>query len=91
MSSRLGIEVERVDGDGIGVIEVVLNTDAGDIRIHRPGNTTAEYIVPGQPPRKVALRRRPLTDLLTEELQRLDPDQVFEDTVAHLLSQEGGL
>ena len=89
LSNRLGIEVERVDGDGVGVIEVVLGTDAGDICIRRPGNTTAEYTVPGQPPRKVALRRRPLTDLLTEELQRLDPDQVFEDTVAHLLSQQG--
>lgn len=89
LSTKLGVDVERFDGDGVGVIEVTLSTEAGDIRIARPGNTTAEYTVPGQPPRKVALRRRPLTDLLTEELQRLDADQVFEDTVAHLLTQQG--
>lgn len=89
LGQRLGVEVERVDGDGIGVNEVTLTTAEGDIRISRPETMTASYEVPGQPPRKVALRRRPLTDLLTEELQRLDADEVFEATVQHLLDHEG--
>lgn len=89
LSSRLGIDVQRHDGEGTGVIAVTLTTENGEIRIHRPGDITAHYTVPGQPTRRVALRRRPLTDLLTEELQRLDPDVVFEDTVAHLLKQQG--
>ncbi|RRD47708.1 glucose-6-phosphate dehydrogenase assembly protein OpcA [Tessaracoccus sp. OH4464_COT-324] len=89
LSMKLGVPVERVDGEGVGVIQVEVETEAGVIRIHRPGDTIAEYTVPGQPPRKVALRRRPLTDLLTEELQRMDPDAVFEATVAHLLTSQG--
>lgn len=90
LSLKLGIAVERVDGDGIGVNEVILRTTEGDVVIERPseGNGTANYSVPGQPPRKVSLRRRPLPDLLTEELERMDPDEVFEDVVEHLLTQK---
>lgn len=90
LSHRLGVPVQRADGEGIGVNEVALTTTAGDIVIRRPGDTTAEYLVPGQPPRTVALRRRLLTDLLTEELQRLDPDEVFEQTLASLLAVQKG-
>ncbi len=86
LSVKLGVPVERVDGARVGVSEVRLTTTEGDIIIERPANGTANYSVPGQPPRKVALRRRPLTDLLTEELERMDPDEVFESTVAYLLA-----
>lgn len=89
LSNRLDVAVDRVDGEGIGVIKVTLNTEAGDITLERPGNGTANYTVPGQPPRKVALRRRPLTDLLTEELERMDEDEVFEQTMGHLLAERG--
>lgn len=90
LGSRLGVPVERVDGPGVGVNEVTLQTEAGDIVIRRHEEMTAEYLVPGRPARTVALRRRPLTDLLTEELQRLDADEVFERTVASLLERQGG-
>ena len=45
--------------------------------------------MPGQPERKVALKRRPLTELLTEELQRMDPDFVFESVVSRIATQVG--
>ncbi len=85
LSDRLGVDVTRVDGDGIGVNEVVLNTDDGDIVLSRVREGTAHYRVPGEPERSVALRRRPLTDLLTEELQRMDADDIFERTVQKVL------
>jgi glucose-6-phosphate dehydrogenase assembly protein OpcA len=40
--------------------------------------------VPGQPDRPVALRRRPIPELLSEELRRLDPDEIYEETVRWL-------
>lgn len=88
LSLKLGIPVERVDGESVGVSEVRLTTEDGDIVINRPGDTTATYIVPGQPRRKVSLGRRPLTDLLTEELERMDADEVFESTLEYLLKHQ---
>ena len=40
--------------------------------------------MPGQPDRPVALRRREVPELLTEELRRLDPDDVYAATVRRL-------
>ncbi|WP_296138457.1 glucose-6-phosphate dehydrogenase assembly protein OpcA [uncultured Tessaracoccus sp.] len=88
LGMKLGVPVEREDGEGIGVLRVTLTTDDGPITLERPGATTATFTAPGEPSRIVALRRRPLTDLLTEELERLDADEVFEATVAHLLDAQ---
>lgn len=78
LSERLGVDVARVDGHQVGVNAVILTTDDGDITVRRSHGGVAVYQVPGQPQRTVALRRRPLTDLLTEELQRMDADDIFE-------------
>ncbi|HET9302655.1 MAG TPA: OpcA/G6PD domain-containing protein, partial [Propionibacteriaceae bacterium] len=43
------------------------------------------YAVPGQPERLVALKRRDSTDLISEELRRMDEDEVYERTVKSLL------
>jgi glucose-6-phosphate dehydrogenase assembly protein OpcA len=40
----------------------------------------------GQPERRVALHRRETPDLLAEELRRLDPDEVYAETLAVLRS-----
>ncbi|MDO5677459.1 MAG: glucose-6-phosphate dehydrogenase assembly protein OpcA [Propionibacteriaceae bacterium] len=85
LSECLGVQVNRVDGDDPGVNEVVLNTEGGDIVLERVREGTAHYRVPGEPERSVALRRRLLTDLLTEELQRMDADDVFERVVGRVL------
>lgn len=75
--------------DQPGVSQVKLITADGDIVIDRTKDeNVATYRVPGQPERKVALKRRPLTDLLTEELQRMDPDNVFEKAVSRLATKE---
>lgn len=86
LSNRLGVPATRVDGTGPGVNEVRLGTAEGDIVIRRGAGGLARYSVPGQPERLVALRRRPLTDLLTEELQRMDADDLFEEAVQRLVA-----
>jgi glucose-6-phosphate dehydrogenase assembly protein OpcA len=39
---------------------------------------------PGQPERRVALHRRDTPELLAEELRRLDPDEVYGESLAQL-------
>ena len=43
--------------------------------------------MPGQPERLVALKRRDITELISEELRRMDPDDIFEATVNALPAQ----
>lgn len=85
LSASLKVPVTIDSGDYIGVHEARLTTTAGNIVLYRPADSTAQYRVPGQPERTVALKRRPLTDLLTEELTRMGPDHVFEAACNHLL------
>lgn len=90
LENRLGVEVRMSDHERPGVSEVRLETADGDIVINRgASDTIALYNVPGQPERKVALKRRPLTELLTEELQRMDADDVFEAAVGTVLEKVG--
>lgn len=87
LEDRLAVPVSRTDHHLPGVSEVRLVTEDGDIVINRGNSDSiALYNVPGQPERKVALKRRPLTDLLTEELQRLDADDIFEAALARILN-----
>jgi glucose-6-phosphate dehydrogenase assembly protein OpcA len=85
LRSRLKIRVARKVSDGPGLTAVRMGTAAGDIAITRPDGLLASYTVPGQPERLVALKRRSFTELLSEELRRLDPDLIYERTVKSLL------
>ncbi|WP_223860560.1 OpcA/G6PD domain-containing protein, partial [Pseudarthrobacter sulfonivorans] len=51
---------------------------------HRPGLSIAELTQPGQPAQRISLPRRSLKDCLAEELRRLDPDEVFGETITNL-------
>jgi glucose-6-phosphate dehydrogenase assembly protein OpcA len=69
---------------GTGIRGVRLSRASGDIRLIRPGSAVAELTQPGQPPQRISLPRRSLQDCLVEELRRLDPDEVFGETVRSL-------
>lgn len=69
---------------GGGIRSVRLCRDAGDILLSRPGQTVAELTQPGQPAQRISLPRRTLRLCLAEELRRLDPDEVFGETVRSL-------
>jgi glucose-6-phosphate dehydrogenase assembly protein OpcA len=88
LRSGLKVEVERKVSSGPGITAVRMTTAAGDIAITRPDGLLASYAVPGQPERLVALKRREISELITEELRRMDADQVFEHTVKTFLKSK---
>jgi glucose-6-phosphate dehydrogenase assembly protein OpcA len=88
LHSKLHVEVERVATPGPGITAVRMTTPAGDIAITRGDGLLASYTVPGQPERLVALKRRDFTELISEELRRMDPDQVFERTLLALVADD---
>lgn len=80
---RLGVEVEQLATAGPGITGARLTTAAGDIELLRDQEAAvAQYSVPGQPKRLVALQRRGINELITEELRRMDPDAIFEQAIA---------
>jgi glucose-6-phosphate dehydrogenase assembly protein OpcA len=82
---RLKVDATRKISAGPGLTEVRMATAAGDIAITRPDGLLAYYAVPGQPERLVALKRRDSTELISEELRRMDADDVYERAVKSLL------
>ena len=84
LSSRLKVPIDRVTSKGPGITSVSLVTGGGEINISRPDGLLAQFSIPNAPNRPVALKRRDLAELLAEELRRLDPDDVYAQTVATL-------
>jgi glucose-6-phosphate dehydrogenase assembly protein OpcA len=78
LESRLKVEVNRVVSGGPVVTTVRLGTDKGEIVLDRPDGPLATLTLPGQPPRSLALKVRPLSELIAEELRRLDADEMYE-------------
>ena len=84
LGTRLGIEVRRGESAGPGVTEVSFTTQDGQVTISRPDGRTATLSWPGRPERRVALHRRDTDDLVAEELRRLEPDEVYAETLRAL-------
>jgi glucose-6-phosphate dehydrogenase assembly protein OpcA len=81
---RLGIGVRRGESEGPGITEVGFETSDGRVTISRPDGRTATLCWPGRPERRVALHRRDTDDLIAEELRRLEPDEVYAETLRAL-------
>ncbi len=73
----LSVEVSLEDSEGPGITGVRLLTDGGDIAISRGDGVHAILSRPGAPDAPIALRRRDYAALVSEELRRLDPDEVY--------------
>lgn len=86
LEERLGVLVDRKTTRGPGITEVRLRTVTGDIAISRPDGILARLDSPGQPRRPVALKRRELSELIAEELRRLDPDDVYATVLRRVIS-----
>jgi glucose-6-phosphate dehydrogenase assembly protein OpcA len=93
LADRLRIDVVRKNSEGPGITDLVLNTQQGDISLVRYDGKLATLSSPGQPDRPVALKRRGLDELLSEELRRLDPDDVYAATARRMvkLANDGKL
>jgi glucose-6-phosphate dehydrogenase assembly protein OpcA len=90
LSGRLGIPVQRDTSAGPGITEVRFVTTEGDITLSRPDGRTATLTKPGHTERRVALQRRDTAELLSEELRRLDPDEVYAEALARFADQPVG-
>jgi glucose-6-phosphate dehydrogenase assembly protein OpcA len=82
LSHAYGVGFATETSAGPGITEVKFITDAGDIVLTRPDGRVAHLCRPGQPERRVALHRREMTELLEEELRRLDPDEIYAESLA---------
>jgi glucose-6-phosphate dehydrogenase assembly protein OpcA len=84
LGERLRVDVTRKSSQGPGITEVRLETKEGGIVLSRSDGRLATLSSPNQPDRPVALKRRELDELLSEELRRLDPDDVYAETVKRM-------
>ncbi len=86
LSVRLGIPFVTAVSGGPGITAVTFDTSDGEVSVTRPDGRVAMLRRPGEPERRVALHRRDTAELLAEELRRLDPDDVYGETIAPFLS-----
>ena len=84
LRQRLGVPVTRTADEGPGITAVELTTVDGPIRLSRPDGELATLSIPGQPDRPVALKRRETSELIAEELRRLDADDVYARLLAEV-------
>jgi glucose-6-phosphate dehydrogenase assembly protein OpcA len=85
--------VRRKTAPGTGMVGVVLDRPSGPVSLQRPDGTVATLTQPGQPDRRIAMPRRSDVDCLLEDLRRLDPDEVYAETLAKglpILRGKGG-
>ncbi|HEX5190365.1 MAG TPA: glucose-6-phosphate dehydrogenase assembly protein OpcA [Streptosporangiaceae bacterium] len=84
LALKLRVPAHQDATPGPGVTEVSFVTADGKIVISRADGRNATLSRPGEPDRFVALHRRDTDELLAEELRRLDPDEVYGETLAEL-------
>jgi glucose-6-phosphate dehydrogenase assembly protein OpcA len=83
LGHRLRCEVVRKKtATGTGMVGVVLDRASGPVSLQRPDGNVATLTQPGQPERRIAMPRRSDVDCLLEELRRLDPDEIYAETLA---------
>ncbi|MER5944425.1 glucose-6-phosphate dehydrogenase assembly protein OpcA [Streptomyces sp. NPDC001904] len=77
LADRLDVPVKRTLSAGPGLTGVRLDSTHGPIVLDRADGTLATLSIQGQPDRAVALKRRETSELIAEELRRLDPDDTY--------------
>jgi glucose-6-phosphate dehydrogenase assembly protein OpcA len=90
LADRLHAHVRRGGSYGPGLTEVRMQTTCGPITLHRPDGAMATLSMDGQPDRAVALKRRETSDLIAEELRRLDPDDTYASALRFGVDRLGG-
>jgi glucose-6-phosphate dehydrogenase assembly protein OpcA len=85
LAACLRIPVSRLRAtSGEGIVKVVLERRSGNVELVRPDGRVGTLTQAGQPDRRVALHRRSVRDCLSEELRRLDPDEIYAETLKAL-------
>lgn len=81
LHSRLKVPAQVRHTKSPGISQVILTTTTGKVVLNRADGNIAQLSVPGMPQATVALARRSTAQLLTEELRRLDPDEVYAEAL----------
>ncbi|HET7475436.1 MAG TPA: glucose-6-phosphate dehydrogenase assembly protein OpcA [Dermatophilaceae bacterium] len=74
---------------GSGLLSVRLERKSGDVDLVRPDGSVATLTQPGQPVRRISLAKRGLAECLADELRRLDPDEIYAETLTRGLTKVG--
>lgn len=91
LAAALGAKVKRSPSEksqGLALVRLV--RQSGTIELARPDGKTAKLTQPGQPDRLIALSRRDVADCLSEELRRLDPDEIYHEALAGISAVSRG-
>ncbi|WP_406167462.1 glucose-6-phosphate dehydrogenase assembly protein OpcA [Streptomyces sp. NBC_00996] len=83
LADRLDVPVKRSVSSGPGLTAVRLDTSCGPIVLDRADGSLATLSIQGQPDRAVALKRRETSELIAEELRRLDPDDTYASALRY--------
>ncbi len=83
LAAYLDVPVRRVRA-GTGLGSVVLDRPSGSVALIRPAGESAVLTQPGQPDRTVALNRRQIKECLSEEMRRMDADEVYAQALQGL-------
>ena len=68
------------------MVSVRLDRKSGPIDLVRPDGSVATLSQPGQPDRRISLKRRGLAECLADELRHLDDDDVYATTLTRGLT-----
>ncbi|MFF3063619.1 glucose-6-phosphate dehydrogenase assembly protein OpcA [Oerskovia sp. NPDC057915] len=90
LAQQLRCQVKLVRRRGVsGITKVTLERKGGAIVLSRPDGRIVTLTQPGQPDRRISLPLRQLEECLTEELRRLDPDEVYGEVLTKGLARIG--
>jgi glucose-6-phosphate dehydrogenase assembly protein OpcA len=89
LSDRLRIPVQRSESSGPGLTEVRLTFEEGELALRRADGRLGMLSSPAHDERPIALKRRELSELMSEELRRLDADDVYAECLATLKVSTG--
>jgi glucose-6-phosphate dehydrogenase assembly protein OpcA len=94
LRSRLHVPVRRrTSPPGGGISSAILERRCGAVELVRPDGKVGTLRQPGQPERRMPLRRRPVRECLAEELRRLEPDEIYQaalQAVTEVNGRRGG-
>lgn len=86
LRDRLGVPITERRGQDDQISRVTLQTQAGEVSLERVDAESCLFSVPGASPRRVPMGARSVAELLAEDLRRLDPDEIYQETLEELLA-----
>lgn len=79
---KLGVQVDvEYTANAEAVTGVYLTRADGVVSLERPHEDQALISMPGQAPQTISVPVRTIEDCLTEELRRIDPDEVYAEVI----------